>query len=99
MTAKIVLNDDFLADVDEKTAWLVSEGREDQAARLLDELETVAKVLGHSPLAGPVEHDRDDQELRKLVLQKVPFVLWYSYTSRPSKVTMLRLFHVRQDRA
>lgn len=37
--------------------------------------------------------------LRKLVLQKIPFVIWYAFDEGSARVELLRLFHARQARS
>lgn len=38
------------------------------------------------------------QPVRKLVLQRLPFVIWYVFDEAKQRVELLRLFHARQRR-
>lgn len=98
MNATVVFTDDFRADLRARTRRLLADDRRDWAGRLMEEVELLALLLGASPRAGAVELRRDGREIRRVVLRRLPFVVWYHFRSREKKVVVLRLFHVRQRR-
>jgi plasmid stabilization system protein ParE len=98
MNAEIVFTDDFRADLRAQTRRLVADDRPDWGERLIEEVELVARLLASSPLAGSMELNRGGRSIRRLVLRRLPFVVWYHWAERSRKVVVLRLFHVRQLR-
>ena len=98
MKVEVVFTDDFRADLPGQTRRLVAEEKPDWAERLIGEIESVAMLLGGSPRAGMVETRRRGREIRRLVMRRLPFVVWYHLPARSRKVVVLRLFHVRQRR-
>ena len=98
MNAEVVFTDDFRADLLAQTRRLVAEEKVDWADRLIEEIESVARLLGSSPRAGLVETRRRGREIRRLVMRRLPFVVWYHLPAGSRKVVVLRLFHVRQKR-
>jgi hypothetical protein len=98
MNVRVVFTDDFRADLRSQTRRLLAEHRWDWAQRLLAEVELAAMLLGCSPEASPIETTRSGRSIRRLLLRKVPFVVWYHWQKAARKVVLLRLFHVRQRR-
>jgi plasmid stabilization system protein ParE len=98
MTVRVVFTKEFRADLRAQTRWLLAEDKPDWAERLIDEVEAAVVLLGASPAAGPVEVRRQNREVRRLVLRRLPFVAWYHWRAAARKVVMLRLFHARQRR-
>jgi plasmid stabilization system protein ParE len=98
MKVRVVFTDDFRKDLAARTRRLVIEDRRDWADRLIEEIESVATLLAASPHAGPIEMQRGRRAIRRLVLRKLPFVVWYTSHERSRSVVVLRLFHVRQRR-
>jgi plasmid stabilization system protein ParE len=98
MTVRVVFTKEFRADLQAQTRWLLAEDKPDWAKRLIEEVEAAAMLLGASPAAGPIEVRRKNREVRRLVLRRLPFVVWYHWRTATKKVVVLRLFHVRQRR-
>jgi len=98
MNAEVVFTDDFRADLRAQTRHLIEDDRSDWAERLIKEVELVATLLRRSPLAGAMELNQGGRSIRRLVLRKLPFVVWYHRAERSRKVVVFRLFHVRQSR-
>jgi len=98
MNAEAVFTDDFRADLRAQTRHLIEDDRPDWAERLIEDVELVGRLLASSPLAGAMEVERAGRSVRRLVLRKLPFVVWYHWPERSRKVVVLRLFHVRQSR-
>jgi plasmid stabilization system protein ParE len=99
MKAKVVFTAGFRDDFAAQTRRLVAEERPDRARRLLHELELAVRLLESAPQAGPVDARRGRRELRRLVLPRLPFLIWYFIQPRPKRVVMLRFFHARQERS
>lgn len=97
MKATVVFTDDFRSDLRSQTRRLLAEEKREWAERLIGEIELVARVLERSPKAGPVELRRGGREIRRLLLRRLPFVVWY-WETQGRRVVVLRLFHVRQQR-
>jgi len=98
MNVEVVFTGDFRSDLLAQTRRLAAEDKRDWADRLIDEVELAAELLARSPRAGPVEARREGRSIRRLLLHKLPFVLWYHWHERSRRVVVLRLFHVRQRR-
>jgi plasmid stabilization system protein ParE len=91
----VVFAREFRSDLQAQTRRLVADERADWAIRLMDEIDSAARLLAATPQVGVVELRKKGREVRRLLLRTVPFVLWYSLLER--KVVVLRLFHVRQS--
>ena len=98
MNAEVAFTEDFRGDLRAQTRRLLADERPEWAERLIDEIELAARLLGHSPEAGPVEQRRGGREIRRILLRRLPFVVWYHWHRAARKVVVLRLFHVRQRR-
>jgi plasmid stabilization system protein ParE len=94
---KVVFSSDFAADVAAQTQYLIAHGRREWAARLLDEIESLAESLEAHPELGAIEVH--SPEIRKLILPRLPFVVRYTQDRRRKKIVVLRLFHARQKSA
>jgi plasmid stabilization system protein ParE len=98
MNVRVVFSEDFRADLRSQTRRLVADDKLDWAQRLIDEVALVARLLGASPRAGPVETTRSGRSIRRVVFRRLPFVVWYHFQESARTVVVLRLFHVRQRR-
>jgi plasmid stabilization system protein ParE len=99
MKVEVVFTEDFRADLLEQTRHLIAQKRPEWAERLFEEVEVTARLLGHSPRAGPVESKLRGRAVRRLILRRLPFVAWYHWDAKARRVVVLRLFHVRQSRS
>lgn len=85
---------EFKDDVEAQVDWL-----EDEHPSWIPKLERglteAFELLLDFPLAGSA---LPTPPLRKLVLHKLPFVIWYSFDEATGRVDLLRLFHARQRR-
>lgn len=85
---------DFKEDVEAQVAWL-----EDEHPSWIPKLERglteAFELLSDFPRAGSATPTKP---IRKLVLHKLPFVIWYSFDEDSDRVELLRLFHARQRR-
>jgi|1185.fasta_scaffold183378_2 plasmid stabilization system protein ParE len=98
MKVEVVFTGDFRADLVEQTRHLLAEDRLNWAERLIGEVEAAARLLGHSPGACPLELRRRGKAIRRLVLRRLPFVVWYHWDAKARRAVVLGLFHVRQRR-
>lgn len=92
---RVVVRSSFAADVTAQVAWLRAHDRADWVPRLRTGVAEVRALLARFPAAGTSIEERDGIVLRKLVLRQLPFA---AYVVGPDEVTLLRLFHTRQDR-
>lgn len=89
----VVFHEDFRDDVRGQIEWLVANDREEWIPLLRTAIVEATELLESFPSAGT----RTAQpSLFKLVLRKVPFVLWYAAKPGSDEVVVLRLFHARQ---
>lgn len=96
-TARVRLHADFLRDLTSQLAWLVAKGEQGKIDHLEVGIEEAIALLSEFPLVGILEAAEGTLELRRLILRRLPYVVWFQ--AGPSKdVWLLRLFHVRQDR-
>lgn len=86
---------EFKEDVEAQVHWL-----EDEHPSWIPKLERglveAFELLLDFPRAGSVV---PTPPIRKLVLHKLPFVIWYSFDEDTGSVELLRLFHARQRRS
>lgn len=84
----------FAADVASQVKWLRAEDQEERVEGLREGLVEVRRLLERFPEAGA--RTGEPAALRKLILRRLPFVVWY--VVERDAVWLVRLFHVRQDR-
>ena len=87
----------FVLDLEAQLVWLRAQGLDDRVEGLRAGLAEARALLSRLPRAGAAVEERAGVELRKLLLRKLPFVVWY--VVEDGEVVLLRLFHVRQDRS
>jgi plasmid stabilization system protein ParE len=87
----------FVKDVKAQVAWLEGEGRGDQTDGLEVALEEAVSLLASQNGVGALEASEGGLELRRLLLRRLPFVIWFQ-AGPGREVWLLRLFHVRQAR-
>lgn len=96
MRRRVIVRASFAADVTAQVIWLRANDREGWVAGLRSGVAESRSLLARFPDAGARIEERDGAVLRKLVLRKLPFAIWYVVDDEG--VCLLRLFHVRQDR-
>jgi plasmid stabilization system protein ParE len=92
--APLTFAEDFQEDVNRQVKWLETE-HPTWVAKLEAGLNEAFDLLSAFPEAGSVT---STPEVRKLVLHRLPFVIWYAVEEEPLAVVVLRLFHARQHR-
>lgn len=85
---------EFKEDVEAQVRWLEHE-HPSWIPKLEHGLLEAFELLAGFPLAGVAT---PTPPVRKLVLHKLPFVIWYAFEEERSPVHLLRLFHARQRR-
>jgi plasmid stabilization system protein ParE len=96
MSTKVRFHGRFRDDLRRQLVHLGKHGDAAWIEGLRTGLDEAVDLLSHHPGAGAVETRRGDGVLRRLVLRRVPYVLWYVVEAR--EVWLLRLFHGRQRR-
>lgn len=86
----------FGRELDAEVEYLVDRGELQWIRRLRDDLDTIARLLLRFPDVGRELGRQDQTTLRKLKLQRCPFVLWYLSDPASEEVVFFRLFHSRQ---
>lgn len=101
MPRKVLLHEDFLADMRRHEEWLVREGRERWLANLLGAVEDIAALLERYPEIGPVVAEDERLVLRSFPFRRYPYVVWFAYRRREriGDVWLVRLFGAHQDRS
>lgn len=97
---RVRLHADFVDDVAAQVAWLVEQDRPDWIDGLRRGIDEAIALCESQPGAGVPIDQRDEIVLRKLILRRLPFVVWYAHDegSERADLWFLRLFHARQDR-
>lgn len=89
----------FAIDVQSHVDWLLEQDREDWVVRLAEDIADAWGLLGRFPSVGTAERAAGGQMLRRLILRRTPFVVWFVLEEEKAKrITFLRLFHARQHR-
>jgi plasmid stabilization system protein ParE len=94
---RLRIHADFLSDLTSQLAWLAREGQRERIDRLEGGIDEVIELLSEFPSVGVLEATEGRTQLRRLILRRLPFVVWFR-TGGSADVWLLRLFHVRQDR-
>jgi plasmid stabilization system protein ParE len=86
----------FRKDLRAQLAWLsvVDEGGWIEGLR--EGLDEAFGLLAEHPGVGSLEAKEGSSELRRIVLRRVPYIVWYA--TKGGDVWILRLFHARQHR-
>lgn len=96
MRRRVRVRASFLSDLHEQIRWLREHRTSADLAGLRAGIPEARALLRRFPSAGPVERDGRNASLRKLILRRVPFVIWYVHDG--ANISLLRLFHLRQER-
>ena len=88
---------DFIKDTKSQVAWVLREERAGEIDALEEGLQEATSLLADLPGVGVLEAADGPLQLRRLLLRRLPFVIWYQL-GKSREVWLLRLFHVRQDR-
>ena len=97
---RVRIRADFRADLREQLRWL-GENRDRAAIESLrTAIDEAIDLLSRFPNTGSIEREEGPVVLRRLILRRLPYVLWFARnTITPgADVWLLRLFHVRQTR-
>jgi plasmid stabilization system protein ParE len=92
---RVAFHEDFRDDVRGQIDRLIANDREEWIPLLRTAIVEAAELLEAFPSAGT---RAPRPSLYKLVLRKVPFVVWYGFEPSNEEIVVLRLFHSRQRR-
>ncbi len=98
MTNRVVFRNAFRKDLQAHTRRLLLEEREAWVVRLRKGIADIAFVISRHPEVGSAFKTVKARQIRRSILQKLPFVAWYYWDEANHKIIFLRLFHTRQDR-
>ncbi len=80
----------FLRDNDEDPSWI---------ERLRSGIDEAVELVARFPDVGSVEGVDGTWVLRRLILRRLPYMIWFARDAEAADIWFLRLFHARQDRA
>jgi plasmid stabilization system protein ParE len=91
---------DFQRDLDGQLSWLAKHRGLELVGRLREGLDEALDLLHANPGVGSRQDARGSRVMRKLILRRLPFLIWYLLDDDDpdGDVWVLRLFHVRQNR-
>ena len=93
MSVRVRVHADFMAD-------LRAQLRRSDIEHLRGAIDEAIDLLSRFPNTGSIERQEKSAVLRRLILRRLPYVVWFvRETRRPdADVWLLRLFHARQSR-
>ncbi len=90
--------EEFLADLDRNVSYLREQREWGWVEALQENLAEVEELIESFPDSGFELAREAGEVLRRLRLRRAPYYVWYRMGSAPdASVTLLRLFHVRQN--
>jgi len=96
---RVRVHADFRTDLRAQLAWLETAPDARWIDGLAAGIDEAIKLLSKQPGVGTLEAAEDGSELRRLILRRLPYVIWYSTEPHArGDVWLLRLFHARQSR-
>lgn len=98
MPVRIERDPDFAADLREQLRYLVDRADVEWILILQADLFEAEELLRTFPEAGRELRLERRPAVRRLRLRRAPYVVWYEVTAARRRVTLVRLFHVRQRR-
>ncbi len=84
------------SQVSEATTWLSSNGGEEVATRLEDEIADVIERLLRRPSLGPPAMNARARGVRRIQLRTLPYLLYYSVDEKRDMLTVLAVWHTRR---
>ena len=100
MAQRVRFHADFRRDLAAQLTWLQQHRDDAWIERLRTGLDEAIELLSALPRVGTIEAEDDLVVLRRLILRKLPYVVWYTCNKDDPKadIWFLRLFHASQDR-
>lgn len=98
MTRRVRIHAAFRGDLRAQLTWLVANGDPVYIESLQEGLAEVEALLARHPAVGALEARAASSELRRLLLRRAPYVVWYAWDPERGEIWLLRLFHRRQQR-
>ncbi len=93
---RVIVQETFAEDVRAQAARLRRARDDRRLAGLEPGLREARQLLQTFPLAGAAADPRLTGGPRRLILRRLPFVIWYVAVPGAREVRLLRFFHVRQ---
>lgn len=89
-----------MSDLRAQLRWPAGNRDPAQIEALRNGSDEAMALLAATPGVGSLQGADDSRVLRKLILRRLPFLIWYTYDQRErtGDLWLLRLFHVRQHR-
>ncbi len=100
MAHRVRFHADFQADLRRHLGWLKESAEPVWIEGLRADLREARRLLSIFPEIGTIETRKGTLVLRRFVLAKTPYVLWFVRDTEGAKsdVWLVRLFHARQRR-
>ena len=100
MSVRARIHADFMADLRAQLRWLTRNRDRSEIEHLRGAIDEAIDLLSRFPNTGSIERQETSAVLRRLILRRLPYVVWFvRETRRPdADVWLLRLFHARQSR-
>ncbi|KYF57239.1 hypothetical protein BE08_04550 [Sorangium cellulosum] len=103
MSRRVRFRPEFARDLRDQVRWLDENRGIAWVERLRTGLDEAIELLARFPAIGPAEakDDADRAVVRRLLLRKLPYVVWYlsdASADPGADLWLLRLFHARQHR-
>lgn len=100
MPRRIRFHPDFKKDLNAQLRWLTVNRDDGWIKQLKNGLDEAIRLVSEFPAVGTIERQEGPITLRRLILRRVPYVIWFvnQDETENSDVWLLRLFHARQNR-
>ncbi len=98
MPARIERDPEFASDLRRQLSYLVERDELEWIITLREDLDEAEDLLASFPAAGREVRLGRRAPVRRLRLRRAPYVIWYQLSATRMRVTLVRLFHVRQRR-
>ncbi len=100
MFRRIRFHPDFKKDLNGQLRWLAANRDDQWIKQLQNGIDEAIRLLSQFPAIGTIERQEGSVVLRRLILRRLPYVIWFvSEEKKPEPyIWVLRLFHARQNR-
>jgi hypothetical protein len=97
---RVRIHADFRSDLRGHIEWLSEHRDHSWIERLRVGVDEAIALIERFPDVGTLERQDGTMAMRRLILRKIPYVIWFIRDTSDAKadVWFLRLFHARQDR-
>jgi plasmid stabilization system protein ParE len=97
---RVRVHADFLHDLRGHLGWLTEHRDPSWIERLRIGIDEAIALVARFPDVGSLEGKDGTVVMRRLILRKIPYVIWFLRDAGDAKadIWFIRLFHTRQDR-